>query len=98
MHSCARDLKMAHSRESSRDSQARSIAAFSMRRHVYVPLILSLPVSLPSTCAVIIAAATGWLPAIVPIATGQTKWAEALALIPQAFVLFVCACWLLAGL
>ena len=89
---------MTYSLESSSDSQARSMAPFSLRRCFYAPLMLSLPVSLPLTGAVVIAAATGWLPAIVPISTGETRWAEALALIPQTFVLCVCACWLLFGL
>jgi hypothetical protein len=69
-----------------------------VRRRFYVPLMISLPVSLSLTVTVVVATALGWIPAIVPIASGETGWIEALARIPQIFVVSVCACWLLFGL
>jgi hypothetical protein len=87
---------MARSLESSRVRQA-PLAAFSLRRRFYVPLILSFPFSLSLTAAVMIAAAMGWLPG-APIAAGETEWTAALAMLPQTFVVCVCAGWLLFGL
>jgi hypothetical protein len=84
--------------ESRQATPRRSIAPFSLRRTLYAPLMLSFPVSLGLTCVVVIASAVGWLPGIVPVATGDTRWADALALVPQTFVVCVCACWLLFGL
>ena len=89
---------MAGSLESSVGKEARSLTTFSVRRALYAPLVLSFPLSLALTCGVVIACAVGWLPAVVPIAAGETQWAEALALIPQTFVVCVCACWLLVVL
>jgi hypothetical protein len=84
--------------ESRQAMQRRSITPFSLRRTLYAPLMFSFPVSLGLTCVAVIANAVGWLPAVVPVATGETRWAEALALVPQTFVVCVCACWLLFGL
>jgi hypothetical protein len=73
------------------------VQPISLRRTLYAPLLLSLPISLPLTGAAIIAGAFGWLPIGLPFATGDTRWADALALIPQTFVVCVCACWLLTA-
>jgi hypothetical protein len=73
--------------------QAPPFAGFSMRRSVYVPLMLSLTVSLPLTSAALIATA-----AASSGATGDARLADALALFPQMFVICVSACWLAFGL
>jgi hypothetical protein len=60
--------------------------------------MISLPFSLALTLTVVVAAAMGWIPAIVPLAPGETGWTAALAMIPQTFVVCVSVCWLLFGL
>ena len=75
-----------------------STLSLSLRRRFYLPLMISLPLSMFLTVTAVIATALGWLPAIIPIPSGETGWIEALAMIPQIFVVCVCACWLLFGL
>jgi hypothetical protein len=86
---------MPDSLESHTTARHRPAAEFSVGRIVYAPLMLSLPFSLPLTAAVIVTIAMGWLPAS---ADSGTHWAEALAVMPQIFVICVCACWLAFGL
>jgi hypothetical protein len=72
------------------------MAVFNVRRTLYVPLVVSLIVSTPLTCAVALAMAAGWLRVLVP---GTPRNATAaLFFFPHVFVVCVCGCWLVTAL
>ncbi len=70
---------------------------FSVVQHVYAPLILSLPISLTLTGVLLLAITVGALP-VTPSHSMDTRFADALTLLPQLFVLCVSSCWLLFGI
>lgn len=78
-------------------TEATGRARFSVIQHVYAPLMLSLPVSLTLTAALLFAITIGALP-VTPSHSMDARFADALTLLPQLFVVCVSACWLLFGL
>ncbi len=75
-------------------TEATRKARFSVIQHVYAPLILSLPISLSLTGILLLAITIGALP-ISPSHAIDSRFTDALTLVPQLFVLCVSSCWLL---
>ena len=79
------------------DVTERTQPRFSLVQHVYAPLILSLPVSLALTSVLLLTITLGVV-SVSPSRTIDARFAEALTLLPQVFVVCVLSCWLLFGL
>jgi hypothetical protein len=62
-----------------------------MRKFIFVPLLLSLPVALPLSVAGVFAAWAGWTPGVV--SDGATTVVDAVAAYPACFVIAVVVSW-----